>query len=460
LLDGTRVKPPSIGRANAFVHAIGGDKRLLYAAGAGIDVSARALTASECRGYFLAGPFDLRAGCTPNLIFEVLPHWLPMSLAETAPAPRALRVTWQQAGGAVQIPVSRSLSGADALDFRIAGEPGAPPVELSVRVRDALGGWAELVTRPIALRPFSGPSPLGKVEARQLRASLRDATTVDLRNITWIELIPRSPRGRFWLLDISTWRDSLAASNQIHLPRVSVSDVVVPEGDFGEVTIDVPIVIEGAVTRRATLWVQLTDSANFTQPTTGFPLVLEPGATSATVPVTYRADDAFNPFAQLTQVTLVARRNAVTGDYDSTVLVEEDDPAPRLTVDAAEVTAVEGAALEWTFRLSAPMVNGGFWSIQMTDANGGFAELDSDDLPRSFLESFGIIPPEPAVPLSLLGLFFSIEFAPGTREATLTIPIAPDGRREPVEGVALLLSSFEDPVVPLPIELTGLVPAH
>jgi hypothetical protein len=131
-----------------------------------------------------AGPFDLRAGCTPNLLFEVLPHWLPMSFAETAPAPRALRVTWQQAGGAVQIPVSRSLSGADALDFRIAGEPGAPRVEMSVRVGDALGGWAELATRPIALRPFSGQSPLGKVEARQLRASLRDATTVDLSNIT------------------------------------------------------------------------------------------------------------------------------------------------------------------------------------------------------------------------------------------------------------------------------------
>lgn len=85
LLDGTLVKPPSIGRANAHVHAIGGDKRLLYAAGARIDVTARSLTATECRGYFLAGPFDLRAGCTPNLFFEVLPHWIPMAFAETAP---------------------------------------------------------------------------------------------------------------------------------------------------------------------------------------------------------------------------------------------------------------------------------------------------------------------------------------------------------------------------------------
>ena len=361
LLDGTRVKPRSIGRARTHVHAIRGAKRVLYRAGAGIDVSARSLTATECRGYYLAGPFDLRAGCTPELFFEVLPHWIPMSFAETAPAPRALKVAWQQAGGAVEIPVTRDLTGADALDLRLAGEPGAPPVELTVRIHDALGRWADLPLDPSALQSFSGPSPLGKVEARQLRASLENAT-VDLRNITAIELMPLSPRGRFWLLDISTWRDSLEPSDQIHLPRVSAGDVVVVEGDSGETTIDVPITIEGRVTRRAALWVQLTDYASFTEPTTGFPLVLEAGATSATVPVTFRADDAFNPFPQLTQVTLVARTNAVTGDYDATVLVEEDDPAPILTVDARVVTAVEGSSLEWTFRLSEPMASSAFWS--------------------------------------------------------------------------------------------------
>ena len=45
---------------------------------------------------------------------------------------------------------------------------------------------------------------------------------------------------------------------------------------------------------------------------------------------------------QLTQVTLLAQKNAVTGDFAGTVLVEEDDPAPTLAVDAAHVTAAEG----------------------------------------------------------------------------------------------------------------------
>jgi hypothetical protein len=91
-------------------------------------------------------------------------------------------------------------------------------------------------------------------------------------------------------------------------------------------------------------------------------------------------------------------------------------------------------------------------------SDGRFAALDSDDVPAWYLEQFGIVPPVPAVPLSELGLFLGIEFAPGATEATVAIPIAADALAEPTEGVVLLLDGFGDPVVPLPIELTGEVP--
>jgi hypothetical protein len=42
---------------------------------------------------------------------------------------------------------------------------------------------------------------------------------------------------------------------------------------------------------------------------------------------------------------------------------------------------------------------------------------------------------------------------------TLSIPILSDGVQEPEEGVLLLLDGYGDPVVPLPIELMGRVPA-
>ena len=457
LLDGTRVKPASIGRANAFVHALGGNKRLLYAAGRGAPVQAQGLSARVCRGYFLAGPFDLRAGCAPDQFFELTPHWLPMSFAETAPAPRALEIAWQQAGGSLEIPIRPHGGRGDTLDFRLAGEPGAPPVEFDVRVRVASGAWVALGPRPRRLGSYHGRSPLGKVVARQARVDLRSAG-VALRDVTAVELTPRTPNGRFWLLDISAREQRLADSDAIDLPRVSVSDVVVAEGDAGDFTVNLPIVIDGKVTRPARIWVQLTDYADFEQPTRGFRLELPAGATSASVPYTYTADDVYNPFPQLLQVTLLAEKDAVTADFDGTLLVEEDDPPPVLSVDANRVTAAEGSSLTWTFRLSAPLANGAFWTIQFLPAAGRFPELDSDDVPASFLENFGIEPPDPAVPLSELGLFLDLEFPPGVDTATLSLPVAADGVTEPAEGVVLLLDGFGDPVVPVPIELTGEVP--
>jgi hypothetical protein len=420
-------------------------------------VTAQDLVASECRGYYFAAAFDLRSGCTPTLFFEVLPHWTPMSFGETAPAPRALAVKWMSPGGRLQIPVKLEAGRADALDLRIAGAPNADPVEFDVRARDAAGRWLRVGDRPLRLSSYFGPSPLGKVVARELRADLR-GTSLASSAITAIEIVPRTPKGRFWLLDVSAWQDRLAASDAIHLPRASVGNVTVPEGDSGTVRVDVPITIEGEVTKPAQLWVQLTDYANFENPNSGFPLDLAPGATSASVPITYPADDAYSPFPQLIQVTLVARKNIVTGHFDGSALVEEDDPAPLLAVDARNATAAEGASLTWTFRLSAPMTTSAFWTIDFVPPAGTLAELDSDDVPAEFLARFGIVPPTPAVPLSQLGIFLDVEFAPGAMVATVSLPIATDGVAERSERVALLLDGFGDPAVPAPIELTGRVP--
>jgi hypothetical protein len=250
LLDGARLKPPSTGRAQVFVHAIGGAKRVLYAPGNGREIIASGLSGGKCRGYFSAGLFDLRPGCVRELTFELLPHWTPMAFAETAPAPKALRVEWTTAGGHLRIPVDTGNRPFEALDFRIAGMPNAAPVELDVRVRETSGRWTKLGTRPQKLRSFFGPSPLGKVVARQLRADLA-GTGVDPRAITAVELTPRTPYGRFWLLDVSTWRNRLVDTDPIELPRVSVGDVVVAEGDSGEQLLQVPVFVDGAVTRPA-----------------------------------------------------------------------------------------------------------------------------------------------------------------------------------------------------------------
>ncbi len=457
LLDGTRVKPRSIGRASAFVHAIGGNKRTLYAAGRGTPVGRNALRARECRGYYVAGPFDVRTECTPEHYFELIPHWSPMAFAETAPPPRALQVDWTRPGASVRIPVAPGSGHGDALDFRIAGEPGAPPVDIDVRVRDAAGRWTTLGRSPMTLRSYHGPAPLGKVVARQLRAPLGG---LDAGRITAIELVPRSARGRVWLLDVSTKEGALAVARPVELPKFSVGRFTLPEGRGGEKSVELPVSIEGEVAKRARLWVQLTSFADLDDPTSGIPLVVEPGATGSTIPFRYRADDLYDPFPRITQVTLLARRNAVTGQFAGTVEIVDDDPAPVLAVDSPDVTAAEGSQLAWTFRLSAPMAGWASWSVQVLPAGSRFPELDTDDIDASFLEQFGITPPDPAVPLSELGLSLGIELQPGDTAATLTIPIRKDARSEPTEGVMLLVDGFGDPVVPRPIELSGAVGAH
>jgi hypothetical protein len=103
-----------------------------------------------------------------------------------------------------------------------------------VRARDAAGRWTKLNERPLKLRSYFGPSPLGKIVAREVRAPL-SATG----GVTAIEIVPRTPKGRFWLLDVSAWQERLPASDQIHLPKASVGDVTVPEGDAGTVRVDV-----------------------------------------------------------------------------------------------------------------------------------------------------------------------------------------------------------------------------
>jgi hypothetical protein len=239
-----------------------------------------------------------------------------MAFAETAPAPRALRVEWRQSGGRLWIPVQAGSLRADTLDFRIAGSRCATGRTGRARA-DCEGGWTKLG----ANRSCAPLRITGRVRGNGRTPAAREPSRgIALRDLTDIELRPRTPHGGFWLLDISA-RERVAPPAMRFICRISVGDLIVPEGDAGTFTVDVPIAIDGPVTRRARLWVQFTDYADFEQPTRGVPLVLEPGATSATVPFTFTADDIYNPYPRRAQATLLAQMNAVTGDYDGSVQV-------------------------------------------------------------------------------------------------------------------------------------------
>jgi hypothetical protein len=461
LLDGGRVRPATIGRASTRVHATGAAKPLLYAPGSGARVRARGLSARECVGYEVLDPFSIVSGCDERW-FELLPHWSPTFTAETAPPPVALEIRWRRDGGSVTVPLTGSTAGADALDLRIAGDPGSAPTTLRVRLRDASGRSADVTVRPATLWPYWGQSPLDKVLAKQFRVALPTGR-LDRDRIVSIELLPSGAADRLWLFDVSARRPALPTARPAFPPRVSAGRVTVDEGDGGGArVVDVPITIERplpAGSAPAQVWVQLTDYSS-PDPRIGFPLTIPPGATSLSVPVTIRSDGAYSPYAQSVQVTLLAGPGAVTGEYTGRVDVVEDDPAPTLTVDAPTAVAYEGGELVWTFRLSDGVDAELFWAVQVVAPDGRFAELDTDDLPVVWFEQFGIPRPDPAIPLSQADLWLWIQFLPDQTETTLTLPIGIDEASEPEEGVALVLEGFDDPVVAEPIELVGMVPSH
>lgn len=463
LLDGSRVRPSTIGRASTRVHAVGAAKPLLYLPGSGARVRTRGLSARECAGYEVRDAFSIVSGCNERW-FELLPHWSPTFTAETAPPPVGLEVRWRRDGGSVTVPLTGSTAGTDALDLRIAGDPGSAPTTLRVRLRDASGRSSDVTIRPATLWPYWGQSPLDKVLARQFRVPVPVPTgRFDRDHIVSIELFPSGPAGRLWLLDVSARRPGVPAARPAFPPRVSAGRVTVDEGDGGGArVVAFPIAIERPLppgSAPAQVWVQLTDYSS-PDPRVGFPLAVPPGATSLSVPVTVRSDDVYSPYPQSVQVTLLAGPGAVTGEYIGRVDVVEDDPAPTLTVDAPEVVADEGSDLVWTFRLSDGVDAELFWTVRAVAPDGRFAELDTDDLPVEWFEEFGIPRPDPAVPLSQADLWLWIEFLPGQTETTLTLPIGADGASEMEEGVVLVLEGFEDPVVPEPIELVGRVPSH
>ena len=111
----------------------------------------------------------------------------------------------------------------------------------------------------------------------------------------------------------------------MYVPRVNVGDVSVQEGDGGTRTARVPVTVVGALTTMARLSVQVVDhdAATLPPPST---LTIRPGQQRASIPVTYEADGAAGPDQEYV-VNVWARRGIVTGDYQASVIVRDDDRA-------------------------------------------------------------------------------------------------------------------------------------
>lgn len=459
LLDGTRVRAASAGTARVLTHALGGHRRIVYRPSLTDYLSTVGLSARVCRGYLgetwppLGGV--LASECAAAASLTRLPHWLPMMGSESAPSPLALDLQWWRVGGKVRVELgpARNLAWAQHLDLRLAVDASSGPVELSLRLVDSRGTMVEL---PPASRVAALPgdlSPLGKAWGQTLRFSLAQAGQVDLSAITAFELVARTSRGRAWLLDVHGRRAGTTLSQSISLPRVSVATLEVPEGGPGARTVVLPLTIRGEIVRPAVLWVSIADPAG---PPRAYRLVLPPGTQEAGIPIAIEGNDQFDPYYPGDHtVTLRALSQVTTGEYLGTLRLIEDDPAPTLTFAAGPSRVVEGGTLRFTATLSDPIAVDLWYSLRLEEAPG-LPTLWTDDVTEEFLlAQIGWLP-DPPVPLWET-VYASLYIPAGSTTATFEIPTVPDSVTEGREAILVTLEAWEDPLLPEPITVRGIV---
>jgi erythromycin esterase-like protein len=487
-LDGTKVKPASIGRAEVSVSPVGGASSMQYRPeDEGTPQFLGGMRGRECRGYVSWHDPEPDEPCAAGVEEGATPHWQPMSGADTRPAPTALELTWDEPSSVVRFPLGSGRKGVDlsrdrTLDLRVANDPAAPAAALQVRLHDAAGRSAVLGANLEAIEGWPGTGLLDRIQARTLRADLRTAGKVDLRRVTAVDLVATGGPGRVWVLDLTAARPEVTAPKPLALPRVSVAIVQAPEGGAGEVTtVEVEVRVEGRVQTPATVWAQLEPGRSQDLVTRGFGIELRKGAKGivATVPLSFVGDDLWDPFAGERMfdggvITLASLSGALTVDHLGGVTTIEDEEPPVLSVDAADVTGTEGDVLEWSLRLSGPTT--GAWYEFAAEAPDGVTELDSDDVEQEWLHDrlWWLeleLPLDPPLPLSAIGrdvtgsgLRFHMDFGYGETEAILEIPLRFDHQAEPDEATVLTLQppgeGLAATVPPGGLRLTGTVPAH
>jgi len=453
LLDGTRVRPASTGRARVYTHALGGRAALVYRPRLADLISTSGMSARACRGYMASGDWGFQSECAP-IGFDRLPHWLAMMGAESAPSPLALDLQWWRTGGTarVTLPAAKDLSRASYLDLRLAVDVAFSSVDLGVRLVDRRGAVLEL---PAAYRVPSLPgtnTPLGKIWARTLRFDLTGARAgIDLSAVTGIEVVSRSGRGHAWLLDVSARRPGVTPSAPLPLPQVSVGRVEIPEGGPGERTEYIPLEIRGEIAQPAVLWVSL-----FTpQGQTGYRLVLLPGTTEAGVPITVEGNDEFDPWPKEYSVVIKAISQVTTGEYSGGVSLIDDEPAPTLTFEATTGRVAEGGTLVFTATLSAPIATDLWYGLSFGEV-AGRPTLYSDDVTEDFLWQWAGWIPDPVEPLWHI-IWGNVYIPAGATTGTFEIPTVADGIVEGREYITVTLEGWEDPLLPVPITATGIV---
>lgn len=435
LLDGSYVKPESIGRAEVVTHAVGGAAhRLLYSPeNLGAVKGTSGMKAGECSGYYDIVTVLPKCDDSDDW-FGSSPHW---TNDFKLPSPQAAILEWTKTGATAIFTISDGIKGVDlstldSLDVRVANDPKSQQgAQFKLMIQDNLSRTATLNTSITTINGWLGTGQLDRVHARAFRGYLKSVppNTVDLKNIVSVFLVAQSSSGKVYVLDIAASQARVAKPVNLDLPVITFQSVNVPEGN-GLQAYQMKVISDKPLKAPGSIWV----TSNYG---TGFQLNLTAGGQSASVllPITWVGDTSPDSLSFYSQyLVLGAMKGVVTGNYVGRFNLIEDDPYPTISVQQ-QVTAVEGKNLVWNFQSSSNTVEVNLFCLVVPPVTG--LELYSFDVSNDWLLSLGVTPPSTSRPLSSLGLYVIISFPIGAKSASLVIPIEKDIRREGTERIIL-----------------------
>jgi hypothetical protein len=444
LLDGSGRRAPSADPARVLTHAVGGRRSGGFLPDAGAKVTGARLCSA-------IDP-DPAVACLDPETPGSSPHFAWWETAQET-GRSAVDLKWSAPGTAARITPAKPLSLRDSqkLALRVFVPPNTTGTKFDVAVTDASDRRVTLGS--VQVDGLPGSENTASYWARELRVPLTAASRagLDLRHVKSLELTPRSPSGRAWLMDAWGWAPGTPAVKAAALPRVDVGRTIVKEGDSGTRTYRIPVEISGHGSGQVRVYVIDPDSGR----TENRLVTVRPGSDAIDVPVQVKGDTVYGDDVDH-DIAVKAVRGAVVGKHRGGLTVENDDPEPVITLSPVADRVTEGETLTWRLSVDAPTAVDIWTPVRVLPVTEG-AELSTKDVDPQWLQDWSGDMPDPERPLSDANLWVWMNIPPGSTSVDFVVPTVRDQVAEPTESMRLVQTDRNAEPLPDKPVLTGTV---
>ena len=444
LLDGSGKRAPSADPARVLTHAVGARRSGGFLPDGPVKVAGARLCSA-------IDP-DPAVACLPPDTPGGSPHFAWWE-TERESGRRAVEVKWSAPGTAARVTPAEplSLAGSQKLALRVFVPPNTTGTKLDVAVTDTANRRVSLGS--VQVDGLPGSDRTSSYWAREVRVPLTAAgrAGLDLRHIKSLDLTPRSGSGQAWLMDAFGWAPGTPAVRAAALPRVDVGRTVVKEGDSGTVTYRIPVRVSGHGSGQVRVYVLDPNSGAGTEKL----VTVRPGSDTIDVPVEVKGDTDFGEDVDH-DIAVKAVRGAVVGAHRGGITVQNDDPAPVVTLTPVADRVTEGETLKWRLSLSEPAAVDLWEPVRVLPVTEG-TELSTKDVDPQWLLDYSGDVPDPERPLSEANLWVWLGIPAGSTGVDFDVRTVQDQLAEPAESMRLALTDNNaEPLPDRPI-LTGTV---